>query len=261
MDGLLNLAGDGVLAIANNVIDAGGVTSSPAIVREVIMPSGANLVPADKLTLEDSIGNPLTVNFSLVTTPMLPIPPTSPSPPEGTVFFQLTDTPETIAANVALAYQSFFTTKTVGDTVLFFGASDLSTLDPLSTIVDAFIGQKVIQNRLEIIVPNGNAIADGSQLTIRNSNGDTTFTFVLNTVSEGPGTVPYQPGEAATSIADKLFAQLPASMDPIKNLAGNGFIVLADDAFGAASAAWIDRCRGLSRSTSPPVPFRWRTIR
>ncbi len=65
----------------------------------------------------------------------------------------------------------------------------------------------------------------------------TTVTFVLNTVSEGPGTVHYQPGVPATTIAMRLFAQLPASMDPIFNLAGNGILVLADDAFGAPDVA------------------------
>ncbi len=82
------------------------MTSNPVIVREAIMPSGADLLPADKLTLLDASNVPLTVNFSLVTTPTPPIAPTPPapvgSPNEGTVFYQLTDTPDMIAANVAL---------------------------------------------------------------------------------------------------------------------------------------------------------------
>ena len=91
------------------------------------------------------------------------------------------------------------------------------------------------RGRVEIILPDGNFLFDGSQLTIDGAEGPTTITFVLNTVPEGPGTVFFSAIDTASDIAVRLEEQLPRSMDALFNLAGDGLLVLADDASGVFS--------------------------
>lgn len=268
-DALLNQTGDGVLIIARRAEGAPGVTSDDVESVEVRMPDGSASLLNDTLTIFDDAGIAYTVNFAVVTTPTPPIPPAGPNPPaanEGTVFYQLTDTADTIAANVALAFQNIFTSKVVddpftvtippvADTILFFDAARFATTDSTTSIVDP-LAETVEQNRLEVLMPDGFQLFDGAQLTIDGAEESATFTFVFNTVSEGPGTVHFQPGDTPADIASRLFPQLPRSLDPLMNLAGDGILVLADDASGVFSV--IDQPIGAELITFPDgsVPLR-----
>lgn len=107
----------------------------------------------------------------------------------------------------------------------------------------------VEQNRLEVIVPDGNGLVDGSQVTFSDANGTTSITFVLNTVPEGPGTVHFFPGDTANDIAMRLLAALPATLVPLLNITGDGVLVIADDAFGAPGV--LDQPIGAESITFP----------
>ncbi|MFK8115237.1 MAG: peptidase, partial [Rubripirellula sp.] len=140
-----------------------------------------------------------------------------------------------------------------GPITFAFGASDaVNTVGNLT----------VLENRLEIFVADGDNLVDGSQLVITDAfSGTTTITFVLNTVSEGPGTVNFFSGDTSLDIATRLQAALPASMDVRINITNDGIVLLADDANGAPNV--FDQPIGGETITFPDgsVPLQNDTLR
>ncbi|TWT49074.1 hypothetical protein Pla22_42660 [Rubripirellula amarantea] len=99
-----------------------------------------------------------------------------------------------------------------------------------ATAVNSTSNLQVTQNRLELLIPDGDGYTDGSVMTISNATETVSLEFVMNPVPEGPGTVHFFSGVTQSEMVQRVLAALPASFDPLVNSTDTGLLVFADNA-------------------------------
>ncbi|GAA4448800.1 tandem-95 repeat protein [Novipirellula rosea] len=203
--------GDGTITFLAPVLPTlGTLTSGNTITTDVAinenrfaisLPDGDNLVDGEALDIVSPMG--VTTRITFVKSPFA-------SP--GQVNFQDGESAQVISERLVRALPSGLSALldygNSGDVLV--NATSVSSVTSAAAIGTASVAA------LNIGVPNGAGLIDGEVISI-NAPGNPTITFIQSTGTAPAGQVYFQPGDNATTIANRVAAALPNNVDKIVN--------------------------------------------